>query len=110
MDVGSLDDPRTPTPVKNRIFLKLLAVFLIVIAATAVTLDVMIGNAWENFVRSEIERDLTQKTLLFAHRVETDHAHSLADIAREEGQAAGARATIIDIKRQSACRLRGDSR
>ena len=82
---------------KNRIFFKLLAVFLIVIAATAVILDVMIGGAWEASLRSEIERNLTQKTLLFAHRVEIDHTtHSLAEIAAQEGQAAGARATIID--------------
>jgi two-component system phosphate regulon sensor histidine kinase PhoR len=82
--------------VKNRIFFKLLAVFLIVIAATAVTLDVMLGSAWESSLRAEIQRSLTQKTLLFAHRVETDHAHSLVEIAAQEGQAAGARATIID--------------
>jgi two-component system phosphate regulon sensor histidine kinase PhoR len=83
--------------VKNRIFFKLLAVFLIIIAATAAILDVMLSGAWEASLRSEIERNLTQKTLLFAHRVETDRTtHSLADIAAQEGQAAGARATIID--------------
>ena len=60
---------------KNRIFFKLLAVFLIVIAATAAILDVMLGGAWEASLRTEIERSLTQKTLLFAHRVETDHSH-----------------------------------
>ncbi len=81
---------------KNRIFFKLLAVFLIVIAATAAILYVMIGNAWEASLRAEIERNLKQKTLLFAHRVEIDHTHTLADIAAQEGQAAGARATVID--------------
>jgi len=81
---------------KNRIFFKLLAVFLIVIAATAAVLDVMIGNAWEASLRAEIERNLTQKTLLFAYRVQTDRTHSLAEIASQEGNAAGARATIID--------------
>ena len=81
---------------KNRIFFKLLAVFLIVIGATAALLDVMLGSAWERSLRTEIQRNLTQKTLMFAHRVEIDHGHSLADIAAEEGQAAGARATIID--------------
>ncbi|HTA51214.1 MAG TPA: histidine kinase dimerization/phospho-acceptor domain-containing protein, partial [Candidatus Acidoferrum sp.] len=81
---------------KNRIFFKLLAVFLIVIAATATILDVMLSGAWESSMRSEIERNLTQKTLLFAHRVETDRNHTLAEIAAQEGQAAGARATIID--------------
>ena len=81
---------------KNRIFFKLLAAFLIVIAATAGILDVMLGSAWESSLRAEIERNLTQKTLLFAHRVETDKTHTLAEIAAQEGQAAGARATIID--------------
>jgi two-component system phosphate regulon sensor histidine kinase PhoR len=81
---------------KNRIFFKLLAVFLIVIAATAAILDVMLGNAWEGSLRTEIERNLKQKTLLFAHRVEIDHTHTLADIAAQEGLAAGARATVID--------------
>jgi two-component system phosphate regulon sensor histidine kinase PhoR len=81
---------------KNRIFFKLLVVFLIVIAATAAMLDVMLGNAWEGSLRTEIERNLKQKTLLFAHRVEIDHTHTLADIAAQEGLAAGARATVID--------------
>jgi two-component system phosphate regulon sensor histidine kinase PhoR len=82
--------------VKNRIFFKLLAVFLIVIAATAAILDVMLGGAWQASLRNEIERNLTQKTLLFAHRVENDKLHTLTEIAAQEGLSAGARATIID--------------
>jgi two-component system, OmpR family, phosphate regulon sensor histidine kinase PhoR len=82
--------------VKNRIFFKLLAAFLIVIAASAVILDFTLGRAWEASLRAEIDRSLTQKTLMFAHRVENDRTHSLADIAAQEGQAAGARATVID--------------
>jgi len=84
--------------VKNRIFFKLLAVFLVVIATTAVTLDFMLGSAWEASLRAEIERSLTQKTLLFARHVDADRGtHSLAEIASEEARAAGARATIIDV-------------
>jgi two-component system, OmpR family, phosphate regulon sensor histidine kinase PhoR len=82
--------------VKNRIFFKMLAAFLIVIAASAVFLNFMLGRAWEASLRAEIDRSLTQKTVLFAHRVENDHNHTLPDIAAQEGQAAGARATIID--------------
>jgi two-component system, OmpR family, phosphate regulon sensor histidine kinase PhoR len=82
--------------VKNRIFFKLLAAFLVVIAATAITLDFMLGSAWEASLRTEINRNLTEKTLLFAHRVEADRAHPLSDIAAQEAKAAGARATIID--------------
>jgi two-component system, OmpR family, phosphate regulon sensor histidine kinase PhoR len=82
--------------VRNGIFLKLMAAFLVVILAAAVTFDAMLGGAWQASLRNEIERNLVQKTQLLAHRVEADRTHSLADIAAQEGQAAGARVTIID--------------
>jgi two-component system phosphate regulon sensor histidine kinase PhoR len=83
--------------VRNRIFFKLLAAFLIAIAATAFTLDFMLGSAWERSLRAEIQRSLTQKTLLFANRVAADRGvRPLPEIATQEAQAAGARATIID--------------
>ena len=81
---------------RSRIFLKLLAVFVLVIAAAVVTVDFSIRSAWEKSLRQEIERNLTQKTVLFAHRVEIDRSHSLTEIAAQEALAAGARATIID--------------
>ena len=80
---------------RSGIFLKLMASFLVVILAAAVMFDLLLGGAWETSLRSEIERNLIQKTQLLAHRVETDRTHSLADIAAQEGQAAGARVTII---------------
>jgi two-component system phosphate regulon sensor histidine kinase PhoR len=81
---------------RNRIFFKLLAAFLVVIFAAAVTFDFMVGGAWQSSLRAEIERNLTQKTQLLAHRVETDRNHSLTDIAAQEAQSAGARVTIVD--------------
>lgn len=81
---------------RNRIFFKLLAAFVLVIAATTATLDISIRRAWEASLRWEIERNLRQKTLLFANRVNTDRSHDLADVVSQEGQAAGARATVID--------------
>jgi two-component system phosphate regulon sensor histidine kinase PhoR len=71
-------------------------VFLLVIGATAITLQLTVHKVWERTLREQIERNLQQKTLMFAHRVETDRQHSLADITSQEGQAAGARATVID--------------
>jgi len=71
-------------------------VFLLVIAATAITLQWTVHKVWEQTLREQIERNLQEKTLMFAHRVETDRQHSLADITAQEGQAAGARATVID--------------
>jgi two-component system, OmpR family, phosphate regulon sensor histidine kinase PhoR len=82
--------------VRSRIFFKLLAVFVLVIAAAMVTLDFSVRSAWEKSLRQEIERNLTQKTVLFAHRVDTDRSHSLTEISAQEALAAGARATIID--------------
>jgi two-component system phosphate regulon sensor histidine kinase PhoR len=82
--------------VTNRIFFKLLLTFALVVLVTAVTLDISIRRAWETSLRDEIQRSLTAKTRLFANRVEIDRQHSLQDIAAQEGQAAGARATIID--------------
>ncbi len=82
---------------RNGIFLKLLAAFVVVILAAAVMFDMTLGGAWQTSLRNEIERNLIQKTQLLAYRVETDRSgHSLADIAAQEGQAAGARVTIID--------------
>jgi two-component system phosphate regulon sensor histidine kinase PhoR len=82
--------------VTNRIFFKLLVAFALVVLVTAVTLDVSVRRAWEASLRDEIQRSLTAKTRLFANRVEIDRQQSLQDIASQEGQAAGARATIID--------------
>jgi two-component system phosphate regulon sensor histidine kinase PhoR len=81
---------------RSRIFVKLMFVFLLVIGATAITLQLTVHNVWERTLREQIERNLKQKTLMFAYRVEADRQHSLADIAAQEGQAAGARATVID--------------
>ncbi|MGA7220092.1 MAG: ATP-binding protein [Candidatus Sulfotelmatobacter sp.] len=81
---------------RNGIFLKLMAAFLVVILAAAVVFDFTLGGAWQASLRAEIERNLLQKARLLAHRVDTDRTHSLADIAAQEGQSAGARVTIID--------------
>src|SRR5271157_3572858 len=71
-------------------------VFLLVIGVTAITLQLTVHKVWERTLHDQIERSLKQKTLMFAYRVEADRQHSLADIAAQEGQAAGARATVID--------------
>jgi two-component system, OmpR family, phosphate regulon sensor histidine kinase PhoR len=84
--------------VRNRIFFRLLGAFLVVIASATVTLDLTVRPAWEASLRQEIERNLRQKTVMFAARVNSDRQHSAQDIAAQEGQAAGARATVIDIE------------
>src|SRR5215470_8074358 len=70
--------------------------FLLVIVVAAATLQWTVHAIWVHTLNEQIERNLRQKTALFAYRVENDRQHSLADITSQEGQAAGARATVID--------------
>jgi two-component system, OmpR family, phosphate regulon sensor histidine kinase PhoR len=83
--------------VTNRIFFNLLAAFLAVIAATVLGSAFFLRPALDTSLRQEVERNLKQKTLMFAHRVNTDRQYNLQDIVSQEGQAAGARATMIDV-------------
>src|SRR6202158_4167711 len=71
-------------------------VFLLVIGVSAITLQLTVHRVWERALREQIERNLKQKTLMFAYRVEAERRHSVSDIAAQERQAAGARATVID--------------
>jgi len=82
--------------VRSRIFLKLMAVFIAVIATATITLDISVRRAWERTLREQIERNLVQKTRMLANRIETDRSQSVQNIAAQEAQAAGARVTVID--------------
>lgn len=82
---------------RKRIFLRLLVAFAVVIAVAAMTLDFSIRRAWENSLQQEIDRNLRQKAVMFADRVNSDRGHDLQVIVSQEGQAAGTRATIIDV-------------
>jgi len=77
--------------------LRLLAAFVLVIATATATLNFTTRRAWESSLRQEIVRNLRQKTVMFANRVNTDRERNLQDIVSQEGQAAGARATVIDV-------------
>ena len=81
---------------KSRIFIKLLLAALVVIAACTVSLDLLIGRAWENMLRREIETSLRQKTEMFAARVGSAPPGSLKQITAQAAAAAGARITVID--------------
>ncbi|HEY2497469.1 MAG TPA: histidine kinase dimerization/phospho-acceptor domain-containing protein, partial [Candidatus Angelobacter sp.] len=80
---------------RNRIFLKAMGAFVVVIAAATLTLDMSIRHTWENAVRNDIERLLVQNTQAFALRVENDHQHSLQQMASEEAGITETRVTII---------------
>ena len=80
---------------RNRIFLKVMGAFVVVIAAATLTLDISIRHNWENAVRSHIERLLVQNAQGFALRVQNDHQHSLQQMATEEAGITQTRVTII---------------
>jgi two-component system, OmpR family, phosphate regulon sensor histidine kinase PhoR len=82
--------------VKSRIFLKLLIAALIIIAACTISLDLLIGRAWENMLRAQIESSLREKTQMLASRVQEVPPARLAAVVRQASQASGARVTVID--------------
>src|SRR5437762_6860871 len=81
---------------RKRVFLILLGSFIAMIAAVAVSVGYGVHRYWEDALRVEIARNLTQKAQMLAARVNTDHEHKIEDIVAQEGLSAGARATVVD--------------
>ena len=80
---------------RARLFFMLLASFLIMTMVGGVSFGLMI-RSWEGILQSEIERGVTQKAQMFASDV-NDHTRSIAALTSQEGQRAGARATVVDM-------------
>ena len=81
---------------KSRIFVKLFLAALVVIAACTISLDLLIGRAWESMLRGQIETSLRQKTQMLAARVNSSPGANLQQIVQQAAQASGARVTVID--------------
>jgi two-component system phosphate regulon sensor histidine kinase PhoR len=82
--------------VKSRIFVKLFAASLVLIAACMLTMNVLVQSAWEAMLRSEIENSLREKTFLFAQQVAAAPRESLQQIVKQSAEGAHERATVID--------------
>src|SRR6202171_708876 len=80
---------------RSRIFLKMMAAFVVVIAAATLSLDFSIRHTWENSLSNDVQRLLEQNTRSFALRVQNDHDHSLQEMANDEARITEMRATII---------------
>ena len=61
---------------RKRIFFKLLAAFVLVIAAATVTFDFAIHHAWKDSLLQQIDLNLRQKTQMFALQVNGVHGLS----------------------------------
>src|SRR5215472_14697275 len=79
----------------NRIFIKALLAFVAVIGVATLTMDISIRRTWENALRGNLERLLTQNAQSFSLRLENDHQHSLEQMAAEEATITQTRVTII---------------
>ena len=81
---------------RRRIFFKLFAAALLIIAAATITLDISVRAAWERSLLQSIERSMKQKTLMFANRVRITDPKNYQAVAEEAAATADVRATIID--------------
>jgi hypothetical protein len=70
--------------------------FLLFIAVIGGVVGQSLRARVSHTLQVEITRNLTQKAQMLANRINADHAHSIDVITSQEGQAAGARATVID--------------
>ena len=80
---------------KSRIFLKLFAASLVLIAVCVLTMNVLIQRAWENMMRSEIESSMRQKTQMLASRIANTPADQRDSVIKQTAAETGARATLI---------------
>jgi two-component system, OmpR family, phosphate regulon sensor histidine kinase PhoR len=95
--------------VKSRIFLKLFAASLVLIAACMLTMNVLIQRAWEGMVQSEVENSLRQKTLLFASRVANAPREAIPEITKQTAREANERTTVIDSSGKVLADSEGDA-
>jgi two-component system phosphate regulon sensor histidine kinase PhoR len=83
-------------PARLRVFLILFLAFVAMIGAADIAVGLTVDRYWKSALRAETERSLSEKAQLFASRINTDHLSKIEDITSQEGQHAGARATVID--------------
>lgn len=79
-----------------RLFLILLVSFTAMAAVCVVIFSWSI-HSWEGILQAEIERNLAQKAQMFADEVNTNRTRNIVVLTSQEGQRAGARATVIDM-------------
>lgn len=80
---------------RSRVFFKLLGAFVLVIAIATAVLDIGVRREWDSSLRQQLTDSLTEKTRMFANRVEANGG-PMAELVAQQSLAAGARATVID--------------
>lgn len=82
---------------RKRIFLKLLVLIVVVVGVSTAALDFFIRRSWETSLSTQLQQGLEDKVRLFAARANREKdTIPFQQLATEVGNAARARATIID--------------
>ena len=88
---------------RRGIFFKVFGFFLAVLTIATLTLGLTIGRVWKKTLEAEIDRNLLEKTRLFAQelpRLPGPGGTDLQPLARQAASAGGVRVTIIDSRGQ----------
>jgi two-component system phosphate regulon sensor histidine kinase PhoR len=89
-------DGRTLPSKRLRVFAIGYISFLLIIAVATLFFGQRAQRNRQRALQEEITQNLVRKAQMVANRIDADHAHTIDVIASQEGQAAGARATVVD--------------
>jgi two-component system phosphate regulon sensor histidine kinase PhoR len=81
---------------RQGIFVKTLLLCLVLVITALVTASLLVRKSWRASLREQAEKELALESQAFAARVASDHEHAPREIAAQEAQATGMRATIVD--------------
>lgn len=82
---------------RQRVFLKLLLLIVVVVGVSTAALDVLVRRSWEASLAAQLDQELREKAEMFAARANREAGQiPFPELAQEVAAAARARATIID--------------
>lgn len=82
---------------RQRVFLKLLLLLVVVIGVSTAALDLLVRRSWEGSLQSQLQQDLQDKVRMFAARANREAGSiPFQQLANEVAADARARATIIE--------------
>jgi two-component system, OmpR family, phosphate regulon sensor histidine kinase PhoR len=83
--------------VRQRVFLKLLLLIIVVVGVSTAALDLAVRRSWESSLQSQLQQDLQDKVKMFAARANREAGTiPFQQLANEIASDARARATIIE--------------
>jgi two-component system phosphate regulon sensor histidine kinase PhoR len=83
--------------VRQRVFLKLLLLLIVVVGVSTAALDLLVRRNWESSLQGQLQQDLEDKVRMFAARANREAGTSpFQQLANEIASDARARATLIE--------------